>query len=85
VGLRPTACGKRDFSVYEHFFVASQCMWAFSQAALVFGAAANVGAAKEMARPRATAIETSFLIGVSPPKGYLTDSRGKRLSLRFVT
>jgi hypothetical protein len=52
--------------VYEHFFVAaSQCMWSASQAFLVVGAAANVGAAKETVRPRATINVTSFFIGLS--------------------
>lgn len=60
-------------SYYEQVLVeASHFMWAFSQAALFFGAsAANVGATKATARPNATINETRFFMeAISQGKRY---------------
>ena len=46
--------------------VASQCIFAFSQAACVFGAPANAGALKATISPKAR-METSAFMGSSPP------------------
>ena len=71
------AHAKRALRCYEHFFIgASHFMWAFSQAALVVGvlSAADAGAVKATASPKATSTETSFFIGVSPSEGVRAET-----------